>query len=332
MKKFIKWTSAIISLVGIGMFVEGNDVIAEESHSVIITPELPKSQRDDINGYFSIDWAKGLNNDFGIKFKNNTNGKVDYDIDFNKGVTNENGMIVYDDSSQNEGSPLVNDWVEFPDKVSVEPGEEKVVKGTIKLPDENMVGQELAGFFIHDSKDVDDVDQGTVAQTKSYAIPFAVRGNEKSDKSELTFDKFGVRRVSARGFAITVPIKSETPTISNVGTRRIIIKENNGEEIFNKEDSLSLAPLTKTSLAFPINFPLEDMEYTVTIQLSSNFGDFEETQVVRPDKEVLKEMNQVFKTGNESDNTLIYILAGVIVLLIIILVVFMTKKKKEDYE
>lgn len=334
MKNIVKWTSAILTLTAVGTLILSNEVSAEgKSHSVMITPQLPTNQRDDINGYFSIDWAKGSSNEFGINFKNNTGKKVDYDIDFNKAVTNGSGMIVYDNESSNEDSMLVNEWVEFPDKVSIDPGEEKTVTGTINLPDSNMTGQELAGFYIHDSKKVEDVDQGKVAQTQSYAIPFAVRGNEKSDKSELTFDKFGVNRNSARGFAISVPIKSETPVISNNGTRKITIKDNKGEEIFKKEDKLSLAPLTKSTLMFPINFPLEDMDYTVTVNITSKFGDFEETQVVKPDKEVLKEMNQVFKTGNETDNTLIYILAGVIVLLIIILVIFMTtrgKKKEED--
>lgn len=332
MKKTTKFL-ALMGIIGLGV-TASTTVHAEEDKDkqevgFQISPILPESQNKEITSYFSIDWKPGATEKFGLKFENNTKQELKYKVEFNRAITNANGIFVYSDSDQNKGFAPVESWVKFPKEVTIKPGETKDLMGEVTMPNEDLEGKLLAGLYIHEDIKVDP-SKPQVTQTQSYAMPFSFRGNKPLDKGNIKFGTFKVDQTGPRMFSIITPFENENQIMSSEGTREVVVKDLKGKEVFKNESDLEVAPLTKTDMKFDIPTALEDDEYQVDVTLKTKFGEFKDSQKVKIPKEVKKNLKETYaQEPTKSNNTLLYVVIGLLVLILIVILV-KNKKEKDD--
>lgn len=304
-----------------------------------VGPVLSKNQTDDSLGYFDIKWTPGDTDTIGITIQNDTDSDKKFTLDVNKALTNANGALVYNDSSQNENGERfkINDLVSFDKEVTVKARSSETFTSDINFPKEDFNGVLMGGVHVREVTEDKELQNREVAMEYSYAYPIILRGNiDERPEIKINFDEFGVRQNESLFFEFNTPFTNENENYLREVSFDVSVKNESGEEVYGEsKNNLILTPETTVPLSTLITDPIEPGVYDVTVTITHKDNVWTETQQV----EVTKKESQEIKedTGarrgtamdeKEDNNTLTIVLISVIAVLGVVVVTFAVKSSK----
>ncbi|MGM0218048.1 DUF916 and DUF3324 domain-containing protein [Enterococcus sp. AZ126] len=313
---------------------EGNvSTLKDFSYEVI----FPENQRNKEVGYYDLLVQPGKNETIQLKLNNLSTHKMTLSLKFNSAKTNGSGVIEYGPNNFLKDPSLAYDFSEIvtgPDKVELEPKNNKVVTLTIRPPIEPFEGYIVGGIQV---KPLDNAlekkKKGSDIVINEFAFLIGVllsEGDVKKIKPELEFHSISVdtAKKSAQlilNFSNSQPVFAEDMTLTVEVT-----KKSNHRAIFElNKKNMRMAPNTQINVPIPLKYKLETSgAYTMKTQVALKNGeswsweqDFDVSE-----KDIPKLNRQLIEIRSTSNYIIVLLL--VLVIGFIFLLMFMRHKRK----
>jgi hypothetical protein len=164
MKKIFSITSIFLLMFSSLNLFNTQDVLAKENNKKNTTFSVKavhsEFQKEDNLPYFNFDGEPNKTYKLKVALKNFTKEKMSVAVTFKNGLSHPYGTIEYAEEQKTEFSNFVNKNYEFkkyikgPQKIDLEPNQEKIVEFTVNIPENLNIGQLLGGLGFMDGKDV----------------------------------------------------------------------------------------------------------------------------------------------------------------------------------
>lgn len=338
MKKFLIIAASIFSILttsGISVYADNSTSSkTEETQSTYtVIPILSKHQNSNVNGYFDMTWAPNEEGEIGITIVNNTNEDKIFTIEVNKALTNGNGALVYNDSSQNEigDEPYLNKMFSFDKEVKVKAKSQKNVNSKYKFTKDNLSGTKMAGVYV--SEKVSD-NENQINMKYNYAYPIVVRGNSKDGpKVNIKFDKFVLKKDDTGTLLLKTPFENVNANYLKDSSIDVSLKDKSGKEVYGiTKKELILTPESIIPYSTYITKELPSGEYKVDFTIKNGKDKWTETQSVTLKDDSKQESTIEIRddeSSNVSNSNLPIILLGA-VLFVLVVGGFVYKQKKDN--
>lgn len=116
-----------------------------------VKANLPENQIDKNKTYFDLKMDPNQKEEISLTVKNSSEEEIILNIVPNNSKTNQNGVIDYSDENLEKDKSLkysLTDIISGKQKIKLNPGETKDVTFSIKMPNEELQGIILGGFYI----------------------------------------------------------------------------------------------------------------------------------------------------------------------------------------
>jgi len=146
----VKKIAQIIILLAAMLILPKQFVFAEES-GFSVRPILPKEQIDPVP-YFHIPMNSNSTKTISVILKNHQKTSIQVQVDAANGFSNPYGNMNYANNEKTEFSEFLNNdykvakLIEYPKKVTLKPGEERVINFKVNVPNSVNEGQILGGI------------------------------------------------------------------------------------------------------------------------------------------------------------------------------------------
>lgn len=237
-------------------------VIAATQTGFTIQPVLPTNQISD-NNYFDLKVAPNQQQDIKLSVTNLQNNKIKIKISPNPAYTNSNGVIEYDKHKPTQLTSEVNIATVFsePQKITLEPHEQREVTFKLKIPSQPFSGMLLGGFYAQrlDSSNSTSTSKQLTTVTNHFALVVGIllRENlETKTTPNLKFNKIDTAKMESQNELL---LHLTNPTSQAFGKTTIKAK------IYPQSSSKSVVKITRLDQEFA---PTSD--YNFTIPLGSN--------------------------------------------------------------
>lgn len=311
-----------------------NDVAADTMGAEYTVIPIPSEHQDpEISGYFDMNWAPGEKGELGLAIVNNTNEDKVFELKLNKGLTNSNGVLIYDDSSQNKAGeePRLQDLFSIPKEVKVKAKSTEEIKTEYKLPDSDLKGTKIAGIYVSEkTKDAD----GQVSMKYSYAYPIVVRGNAKGQPEvKMDFGEFNIVEGDSSSITIVTPFSNKNANYLKGSTIDVSLKNSSGDEVYGiKKKDLIITPESKIEYSSYLEEPLKPGDYTVDLTITNGKNEWKDSQKVTVAEPEAPESDVEVRGGSEEAPDLRKPAIAVIGAFVVFLLgyVMISKKKKNE--
>lgn len=316
-----------LSLLGLGIVVDASS----EGFSVSVTK--PSSQVDDKVDYLDLRIEPSKKDKLEVTVINNSkDDPIEIDISYNSATTNKNGIIEYGKSDARLSDSLqtqFQDVVTGPKQTTLKPGETKVLKFDITMPDEKFDGYIAGGIEL--SEKLAKSKKPSVVTEFSYKIGMRLSQNDNKVDSELIFKKVQASFVNYEP-ALLITIDNVQPEYIEALEMSVDVVPIGKEVVLASAslDSLRIAPNSLYEFPLFLKEPmLKTGRYEAIINLKTGDGYTREWR-----EPFYFDQNSVIieNTPEESNksNKAVIILATVIVLavIIILIVYFVILKQK----
>ncbi|MBO0446167.1 DUF916 and DUF3324 domain-containing protein [Enterococcus ureilyticus] len=310
-----------------------------------VKANIPENQIDKSKTYFDLKMTPGQKQDVSLTISNSSKEKATIIITPNIALTNQNGVIDYNQEKAKQDSSLkvpITDIISDKQKVTLEPQETKDVVFTLQMPEVAFDGTILGGFYItKESTDKEEKDSESV-QIKnrySYVIGIQLRENEQTVKPVLQLNDVKPTLQNYRT-AISANLQNTQATIiNNLEVEAKISKKGSTEVLYEttKKD-MSMAP--NSNFYFPItmnNQPLKAGDYTLRLTAKDQTENWKFEQDFNISAEDTKKLNKeaVDLEEEPTDWLKIGLIIGAIIIVLLGLLFFFihrSKKKKQEAE
>lgn len=336
MKKYL----LLLATVGLTLF-GGQSAFADDMN-YSVKADIPENQIGKNLSYFDLKMAPGAEQDITVTVSNRSDKKETIELEVNNAMTNQNGVIDYSQHGKKTDEslkyPIEKLVTNNQQKVVFSPGETKKVSFHLKMPNEKITGTILGG--IHISKE-SEAKKGkkqsvTIENLYSYVLGLQIREDMEIVKPVMNLKNVKPTLVNYRT-AVAANLQNSTPTIlRNVSVDSKVYKKNSDAVLHEtKKENMNVAP--NTNFDFPISWDNEELEpgtYTLKMHVGADQGEWNFTKDFTIQGKEVKKLNDAAVELKKTDNTLIYILIGVIIALILGFILFYLKmrKKKEEPE
>lgn len=208
---------------------------------------LPENQIDHNHSYFNLRVEPNDVQELQTEIFNNENEDISVHLSVRNSSTNQNGVIVYEDTEMNDSNwlPQLTDMVTFEEETVVIPaGESKIASATLQVPDQRFDGEILGG--LHFEKELtDDVGSEGVKINNKYAylVGVVLSQNEEEVPVDLQLKEVKADIVNHRT-ANVISIENTSPNIvEGLAIDVKIYKDKDQESIKEKyQEHLNMAP------------------------------------------------------------------------------------------
>lgn len=221
-----------------------------------VEPILPDNQDKGIERYISITpKSNSLTQELDFLVTNNTNEKLDLDIELLNAYTSANGSIQYTENDT-ENNQIINEryemnkYLESPKSLQLSGGQKKIIKVKVNISD--MEGVVLGGIAFKGKGDEEKSEnQGVSFEVKNKInTVYGIAIHFKTDKKSAFYLGGAYFDPMPSYFVMRLPISLKSP---------LLLKEVNisykvtykGKRIFSSEQKMDFAPMTKTNFAIP---------------------------------------------------------------------------------
>ncbi|EUJ30295.1 hypothetical protein MFLO_10748 [Listeria floridensis FSL S10-1187] len=111
---------------------------------------IPSNQVDKTQTYFDLRMKPGQKQDIEVELRNDTKRAVTIEIQANRSITNDNGVVEYNNSTKKKDPSLKVDFNEIAKvqkEATLKPGTSQRVKVHLKMPQEKFDGIVLGGLY-----------------------------------------------------------------------------------------------------------------------------------------------------------------------------------------
>lgn len=331
-----------ISLILIMMFaflITGiNSYGAEMDYSV--KANIPENQIDKNQTYFDLKMKPGQSQEISLTVFNSSDKKINLHIIPNVATTNQNGVIDFSETDRSIDSSLkypITKLITGEQEVTLEGNEQKVVSFKIQMPEEELKGKLLGGFYIYkdEKKETNEASSG-VQITNKYAmiLGLQITENDQSVTPELTLNKIAPDLINYRT-AVTANIQNTQPTyVSELSVIANVTKKGSKEVLYStKEENMAMAP--NSNFDFPIswnNQPLKAGNYTLDLKIASKQGEWSFKKDFKINTDEVKSLNKEavdLPKEKEYNLVIIGICVSVVTLLVGIFIVLRIREKQK---
>lgn len=274
---------------------------------------------------------------------NSSNEDITVQVSNHPGLTNSNGLIVYDELD--EGEELHESMAHPFDEISslesptvdVPAGEQESVFLTVQAPDEAFDGVILGGLYFTLEPEESDATEGVTIQNRySYALAVQIteEGNDNVVEPDIELLSVDPGIINHRT-GLQTEFVNPRPMITGLEIEGSIYEVDGEEPLYTRtEENFTVAPNTKFN--FPImydNQRLEPGDYIFRATASRGDSSWEFEEEFEVTEEIADEANEeAVELAEEEDNSLLMYLIiglGVLVVILIIIVFYLLAKRKK---
>lgn len=345
--KNFKRIVALIAIVIISsmQFVSVN--ANEAGHS--IQPIYSSNQVESIKGYHAVKANGSLNQSFKFELRNDTKKTLEFDVELLNAYTSPAGVIQYDEDT--DGQSVItnkkyefNQYVEGPERVSITPGEKKIVEYKVTTGELN---GELLGAIAFVPVEPDTNSTGNIVIKDKTRIVFGVMGMfDRNAKELFTTEKPYVSAMPSY-FNLRFPIENKTPLVIDPVKITYKVEDKKGNLVFEGEQKAKFAPYTKVHFDIPFDSDviktLDDYVITGALEYKGQQDELVpfEYNFTYKGKDSIQHLDDVDNQLNRPRETMGMKMWGIIflmfsLLLLLLLLLYLTykkyKKEKERLE
>ncbi|MEY8561196.1 DUF916 and DUF3324 domain-containing protein [Jeotgalicoccus halotolerans] len=304
---------------------------------------LPDNQVDSNASYFDIEMAQGQEQELEVIVNNSSDEDITVEVSNNPGLTNSNGLIVYDGLDEDEElhESMAHPFSEMSSlespTVDVAAGEQESVFLTVQAPDEAFDGVILGGLYFSLEPAESEATEGVTIQNR-YSYALAVQITEEGNDN-LVEPNIEILRVEPGIINHRTGLQTEfvnpRPMIVGLEIEGSVYGAGEEEPLYTRtEESFTVAPNTK--FKYPIMYDNERLEpgdyiFRATASRGDESWEFEEEFEISEEK--ADEANEeAVELVEEEDNTLLMYLViglGVLVAVLLIVVIYLLRKRKK---
>ncbi|WP_265456126.1 DUF916 and DUF3324 domain-containing protein [Enterococcus sp. HY326] len=301
---------------------------------------IPENQVNKDLSYFDLRVEPGANQTIEVQVNNFSDKAEKYSVEVNTAQTNGNLLIDYNSITLPENSinsVPISELIDYPEEVEIPPQKAGIISFEIKVPDEPFTGILLGGIHIKkDFSDESSDDTGKIKSEYDYILGLRLSENDESVTPNIEFSTVAASNISNNA-GVTVQLKNPTATtIKGVSmTGNIYLGDSDTPVISREIENGSIAPQSIFDLFFfngqtGGTQPLEAGDYHLEMEIrdnADNHWEFNEAFKISA-REAQKVNNQIFTT--EQDNTMLYIVIGILCALVVgLLIIWFIKKEQK---
>lgn len=308
-----------------------------------VQPILPNNQLDRGKTFFDLRVKPGDKQELKVQINNYSKKEQKYFISINTAETNGNLTIDYTRSKLPKNSPNqqpISQYVDYPKEVTVPAEKAGLVTINLQVPKKKFEGILLGGIQVKKdfSQEEDQIKQA-IKSEYDYILGLMLSEDDQAVKPDLKLVNLEPEIISNNA-GLTVQLKNTQPiNISEVHMISNIFEDNNQEKkVMTREiKSGSIAPLS----LFKINLfngkagatkPLKAGDYFMTMTVGDDAYHkwYFEKKFTITEKEATSVNNKVFKV--KSDNTLLYLIIGILLAILVFFIILMLVKRRKKEE
>ncbi len=263
-----------------------------------VKANLPENQIDKNKTYFDLKMDPNQKEEISLTVKNSSEEEIILNIVPNNSKTNQNGVIDYSDENLEKDKSLkysLTDIISGKQKIKLNPGETKDVTFSIKMPNEELQGIILGGFYIYreDNETKNTNENLQIKNSYSYVIGIQLSQNTIKVDPKLSLNKI---KPALQNYhtVVTANIQNSKPTIiNNLIIDAKVTKEGESKVIHEtNKQGMSMAP--NSNFDFPIswdNEPLEAGDYTLHLKINTGEKEWSFDKNFSIGKEDTKKLN-----------------------------------------
>lgn len=335
--------TALVALIVSCCFFSHSVYADTMAYSVKAT--IPENQIDKSKTYFDLKMTPGQKQDVSMTVSNSSKEKTTIIITPNSALTNQNGVIDYNQEQAKRDSSLkvaITDVISEKQKITLEPQETKDVIFTIQMPETPIEGTILGGFYItkeateNEEKDSESVQ---IKNRYSYVIGIQLRESEQAVQPVLQLNDVKPTLQNYRT-AISANLQNTQPTIINELEVEAKISKKGSTEVLYETTKKDMSMAPNSNFYFPItmnNHPLKAGDYTLRLVAKDKTETWKFEQDFKISAEDTKKLNEeaVELIEEPTDWLKIGLLIGAALIILLGIVFFFihrNKKKKQEAE
>ncbi|WP_207696224.1 hypothetical protein DOK67_0002044 [Enterococcus sp. DIV0212c] len=330
----------IYSLFLITLFFIGTPALAADME-YSISANIPENQVDKSQTYFDLRMKPGQKQDLTLNVSNAGDKEITLNIIPNVATTNQNGVIDFSEKDKAIDSSLkypLTKLLSKEQKVTLAPKENKVVSFSLQMPEEELLGKIVGGFYVYkdESGEKDKKSEGGVQITNKYAMVVGIQLTEKDDPvaPELKLNTIQPSLLNYRT-AITANLQNTQPTFVNDLKVVAKVSKKGSKEVIHQTTKEEMAMAPNSNFDFPISWDNQEItpgKYSLELVASTKDNEWKFSKDFEINsKEAKKLTEEAIEVKKEPNYWLIGgIIAGIIlVILIVILVIVKIIKEKQ---
>lgn len=346
----MKVNKATLVFMTIGLFICSliGTTAAEASNGLKfnVKANIPENQHNPEVTYFDLMMSVGQTQEISVTLKNNTDEEVIILPKINAAMTNSDGVVeysnfnnkerIYDKSLQTNIEEIVT--LES-DEVVLAPQEERTLKMTIQMPDEEVTGVIAGGIYLsqkytEEKNDKASVEEGTSTNLRNlfgYQIALLLRNNDNLVTPEVVYEGAEANQLNARN-AVSLKTRNSSPTYINQAVFKAKIKRAGSDETVAEvtKEKMQFAPNTIFDLYVPMQGKqYEAGDYVLTGSITSGNNEWPIKEEFTVTREQANKFNEADPDVEPEDYTMVIVLAALVAVFALAAVYLIRKNKQQ---
>lgn len=328
-----------------------------------VDPQFPPQQKEGNASYYDLTMQPGESTELSIPMNNDTDKDVTVEVAITNATTNNAGVVEYSPNQIKKDESLkyeLGKQAEYPKEVTVPKKGTYDLKVKVTMPNEPVTGVIAGGITFKEKTDEAATSKSktgvAVKNEFAYVVALLMRQNADKVDPNLQLHQVKATQQNARN-VIASTLQNDQPTyINQVTTYAEVTKKGDSEVLYKHNQSqMEIAPNSHFDFITPLNGQeLKAGKYTMHLKVYGNQADDgthtdDKAEKDQPNKyrnywEFEKDFEITAKQAREynekdvsikKDNTMLYIIIGLIILILILLIILLIvwrKKKKEEAE
>lgn len=306
-----------------------------------VNPVIPDNQLDKDKTYFNLKMDSEQEQTLEVVLSNDTEEDVTVEVNVNQAVTNNNGIIDYNqqpDEYDTSLEYLIEDIVDYDEEVVVEAQSEVTYPITVQMPDDEIEGMILSGIHFQEKEDKEKEDNKEGLENKfAYTVGLQLMMDESDIESDLKLHDIEPTQVNHRNVVTANLQNPEARILAPLEVHAAVFKEKGEEVLFEEEnEDVRMAPNSNFGYTIPWdNQPFKPGKYRLELEASNEDDEWSWTEYFEIEDDEAEEYNEK-AVELEKDYTKLYIIGGIVLALLLAVIFFWlgrrTNRRGEDDE
>ncbi|MFQ6323912.1 DUF916 and DUF3324 domain-containing protein [Lactococcus garvieae] len=327
-------------IFGLLFFFMGAQPASAAEMKFSVQAVIPENQVDKSQSYFDLRMKPGQAQDLVVDLRNDTKEDVTINVLPNTAITNQNGIVEYNDTTTPQDKSLktaFKDIATTEEEVTIPAESQKQIKVHVQMPKEEYAGTVLGGIYFSEKSDKSEAKEtkgSQIVNRYAYVIGVKLTENDQVVQPELRLNDVKATQVNYRN-VVTANIQNYTAAILKDLSIDGKIYAKGGKDVLYSatKENLRMAPNSNFDYAISLNnMPFKPGKYTFKGVAKSGTKEWK----FEKDFEIKGEESRKYNkeaVSLEKDNTTLYLMigGGVLLALLIIIIILMRKLKDSKH-
>lgn len=298
---------------------------------------IPENQVDKSQSYFDLRMKPGQAQDLVVDMRNDTKEDVTINVLPNTAITNQNGIVEYNDTTTPQDKSLktaYKDIATTEKDVTLPAESQKQIKVHVQMPKEEYAGTLLGGIYFSEKNDKSETKEAKGSQIVNryaYVIGVKLTENDQVVQPELCLNDVKATQVNYRN-VVTANIQNYTAAILKDLSIDGKIYAKGGKEVLYSaiKENLRMAPNSNFDYAISLNNkPFKPGKYTFKGIAKSGTKEWK----FEKDFEIKAEESHKYNkeaVSLEKDFSWLYILVGIVIISLLLIIIFILLRKLKN--